>query len=103
MNTANLFLDLFINVVVVTVDADFSTVFLSGLQLVFVTINGNYVGAKDVVGKLIPRLPRPPAPTIDTIDQVLSATFSALHSNTGTSQRGSQQDLIFWNLDSVVS
>ena len=52
MNSTNLFLDLFINVVIVTVDADFRTVFLSGLQLVFVTINGNNVSAKDVVGKL---------------------------------------------------
>ena len=52
MNTANLFLDLFVNVVIVTVNANFRTVFLSSLQLVFVTINGNYVGAKDVVGKL---------------------------------------------------
>ena len=56
VNPANLFLNLFVNIVIVTVDADFSTVFLSSLQLVFVTINGDNVGTKDVVGKLNPQV-----------------------------------------------
>ena len=52
VNTANLLLDLFVNVTIMTVDNNFSTIFLGSLQLVRVTINGDNVSTKDVVGKL---------------------------------------------------
>ena len=57
VNPTNLFLDLLVNVTIMTVDQDFSTVFLGSLKLVFVPVNGNHVSTKDVVSKLDPQVP----------------------------------------------
>ena len=56
MNAANLFLDLFVNIAVMTVDQNFSAFLLGSFQFVRVTINGNNVSTKYVVGKLNPQV-----------------------------------------------
>ena len=87
MYTANLSLDLFINVVIMTVDANLSPVFLSSLKFVFVTINSDNMSPKDIVGKLNPKVTQAtgtndgyPLARLD-----VSNLQSLVHRNPGTS------------------